>query len=260
MCIAHGRPIISASPQPVVNATAASSVGVGVLIVTMLGLYVVLSFAVMALLAISSRSGGRPLWLAILALGWGVGQLNILIEAWAFSVMPEAQVAFQLAVTLIVIAVMALLAIAVSGKWRHSDETPSELRLTWSNVLLIIAGYLVLYFGAGILVWPYVEHFYATRDIPSRPLVAALQAPRALIFLASAWLWLRTEPRHAPVVLGVAYAILGAIGPALPDNPFMPAEVRLAHAIETGLSNFLLGLLVGNVFRSRAVVGKPTPA
>ena len=37
----------------------------------------------------------------------------------------------------------------------------------------------------------------------------------------------------------------------LPDNPYMPPDVRLAHGIETSSSNFLFGLLVGWLLRAK---------
>ena len=140
-------------------------------------------------------------------------------------------------------------------RWRDGEAPGSVPDASVRNLALIVLGYEILYWTAGTFVWPFVAEFYSDKALPAVPLVAALQVPRALIFVLAAWPWLRTNPRFAPVILGIAYSVIGGIAPMFPDNPYMPADVRLAHGIETSVSNFLFGLLVGYLLRPRPAVG-----
>jgi hypothetical protein len=210
----------------------------------MFGLYVLLTFLTLVLAAAVSRSGGRQLWFSLLVLGWIVSQFNTLLEAVVFSVMPWTHAAIQLAISLVVLAFLAALAVLVVGRWRRPPIEPAPLNSSLGTMGLIILAYEALYWTAGTFVWPFVADFYADKPLPPVLAVIALQVPRALIFVAAAWPWLRTNPRCAPLVLGFAYAMVSGIAPLLPDNPYMTASARLAHAIETGSSNFLFGILV----------------
>lgn len=215
----------------------------------MLALYILTTLAALILAAAVSPGRGRKLWLALIALCWGIGQFNTLLEAVVFSVMPASAMAIQLLVSLIPIALLATIAVAVTGKWRGPGPENARPNLAWQRLLAVIVGYEILYFGAGTIVWPFVQHFYADKPLPAATLIAALQVPRSLVFVLSALLWLRTGPRHASLVLGVAFALIGGIAPMFPDNPYMPADIRLAHGVETGTSNFLFGLLTGWLLR-----------
>ncbi len=191
----------------------------------MLALYILTTLAALILAAAVSPGRGRKLWLALIALCWGIGQFNTLLEAVVFSVMPASAMAIQLLVSLIPIALLATIAVAVTGKWRGPGPENARPNLA------------------------FVQHFYADKPLPAATLIAALQVPRSLVFVLSALLWLRTGPRHASLVLGVAFALIGGIAPMFPDNPYMPADIRLAHGVETGTSNFLFGLLTGWLLR-----------
>lgn len=214
-------------------------------------LYVGLTFAALVLLGAASRARGWTLWLALLTFGWLISQFSTLVEAVAFSVMPIQAATIQLGVALVAFAILSAVAVVLLGRWKGRPFTPTPTNVTVLSLALVVIGYEILYFGAGTLVWPFVEHFYADKPLPSRWLVAALQVPRALVFAAAALIWLRTGPRQAPLVLGVAFAVMGGIAPMFPDNPYMPADIRLAHGIETGSSNFLFGLLVGWLLKER---------
>ena len=219
----------------------------------MFGLYVLLTFLTLVLAAAVSRSGGRQLWFSLVAIGWVVGQFNTLLEAVVFSVMPWQHALIQLAISAVVLSVLAAVAVLLIGKWRNPQVEKMALDGSLRTLVLVILAYELLYWTAGTFVWPFVAHFYADKPLPSVLAVAALQVPRALIFVAAAWPWLRTNPRGAPLVLGLAYAMIGGIAPMFPDNPYMPADVRLAHGIETGSSNFLFGILAGWLLTRKAV-------
>jgi len=222
-------------------------------------LYVLLTFLALVMLGWASRARGRALWFVLFVFGWTISQFNTLIEAAAFAVMPLRDVLIQLCVALVVFALLAALAVACVGKWRGRGEPSRRLNITTIRIAAVVLGYQFLYFAAGTLVWPFVANYYLAKGLPPQILVAALQVPRALIFALPALLWLRTEPRYAPLVLGLSFAVVGGIAPMFPDNPYMPAAIRLAHGVETGSSNFLFGLLIGWLFRPRETAAS-TPA
>lgn len=220
----------------------------------MFGLYVLLTMAALVVAGVASRSGGRKLWMALLVLGWTVSQFNTLLEAVVFAVMPITDALVQLAVSVVAFALLAALAVVLSGRSRGKDALNAQPTASLQNLALIVLGYEFLYWTAGTFVWPFVAEFYSDKPLPAVPLVAALQVPRALIFVLAAWPWLRTNPRYAAFMLGIAYSVIGGIAPMLPDNPYMPEHVRLAHGVETSLSNFLFGILVGYLLRPRPAV------
>ena len=78
--------------------------------------------------------------------------------------------------------------------------------------------YELLYFGAGMLVYPYIADFYATRRLPPVGLLAGLAAFRALLFVVWTWPLLRLAPRHAPWLVGLGFAIIAGIAPLLPGQ------------------------------------------
>ena len=219
-------------------------------------LYVSLTFLSLVMLAWASHARGRMLWLGVLAFGWTIGQFNILVEAVVFRVIPAGTALVQLGVGLIVFAMFAALAVTVLRKWRGPGLSPVRLPVSTIDVVAVIVAYELLYFGAGTLVWPYVAPYYLAKGLPPQILVAALQVPRALVFALPAWWWLGTRPRYAPVVLGIAFAMLGGIAPMFPDNPYMPVPIRVAHGIETGTSNFLFGCIVAWLYRRRAAASE----
>lgn len=217
----------------------------------MLALSLALDLAMLVALAFVSPARGFRLAAALLVLGWVVGHLNALIEAVAFNVVGIGTAAAIAGGSFATFVVLAGLAMLIAWRWPGEAAPPVKLRITPLRLIGVVIAYELLYFGAGALVFPWVAHFYADKAMPSFAMVAALQVPRALIFAAAAWPWLRTGPRAAPLLLGLAFAVFGAIAPLLLDNPFMPPEVRLAHGIETGSSNFVFGVIVAWLLRPR---------
>jgi hypothetical protein len=171
---------------------------------------------------------------------------------------------------LILAAIFSPLAVLILGKARPSINTTLPLKMSavaWiGKLLLIVVAYLILYFTFGYFIaWknPAVRAYYGGSDpagfishvasvLRHEPLLFLLQALRAVLWAALA----------VPVIKmmkgkwwesGLAVALLFAVmtSQLLLPNPLMPAEVRMAHLVETATSNFLFGWLVALILLSR---------
>src|SRR5438045_3490202 len=214
----------------------------------MIGLYLLLNLAVLWIVARASAASG---WLILMLFGLGfiVGSANNLLEALAFGVLSAGQIVAAAVPATIVFAVLSPAAVILAGRWRSGNGAAREHGgFTPLTLLAIVVAYEVLYWTAGTLVFPYVADFYATRTIPPAYAVAALQVPRSLIFVAAAYPLLKSGLRAPPLVLALVYGIIGGVAPLLPDNPYMPPDIRFYHAIETSVSDVIFGLVVGLLF------------
>ncbi|MCH8615856.1 hypothetical protein LZ016_07055 [Sphingomonas sp. SM33] len=217
-----------------------------------IGLYLLLNLAVLVIVARASSARGWRLVGMLFLLGIVAGSANNLLEAVAFGVMTVPDVATAAIPALIIFAILAPLAVTLAGRWKRSNEAlAEEVRVTLPIVLAVIGAYEILYWSAGTLVFPYIADFYATRRIPPAGLVASLQIVRSLIFVGAAWPLLKSGLKSAPLVLALVYGIIAGVAPLLPDNPYMPPDIRFYHAIETSVSNALFGLIVGWLFTRR---------
>jgi len=220
-----------------------------------LAFYFLLNLAVLTLAAWLSEGRRWPLFLALLAFGLGVGMVNSLIEAVAFAVMTPRDALAAVGGSVVIFALLAAAAVLLSGRGFRGSSATARPEITPARLALVVLAYELLYFGAGMLVYPYVADFYATRRLPPVGLLAGLAAFRALLFVAWTWPLLRLAPRHAPWLVGLGFAIIAGIAPLLPDNPYMPADIRFYHAIETGISNFLFGWILAWLLQPR--LGRP---
>jgi len=216
-----------------------------------LAFYFLLNLAVLTLAAWLSEGRRWPLFLALLAFGLGVGMVNSLIEAVAFAVMTPRDALAAVGGSVVIFALLAAAAVLLSGRGFRGSSATARPEITPARLALVVLAYELLYFGAGMLVYPCVTDFYATRRLPPVGLLAGLAAFRALLFVIWTWPLLRLAPRHAPWLVGLGFAIIAGIAPLLPDNPYMPADIRFYHAIETGISNFLFGWILAWLLQPR---------
>ena len=221
----------------------------------MIGLYVLLNLAVLCVAARVSAASGWRLVLMLFAAGLIVGSLNSMIEAVFFGVLAPGQAVIATVPAAIVFATLSPVAVLLSGRWSKGAEAPPETGgFTPVAVVGVVIAYELLYWGAGMIVFPYVQHFYASRSLPPVYAVAAMQVVRALNFAGAVYPLLRNGLRSAPLVLGLVFAVIGGVAPLLPDNPYMPADIRLYHGIEVTVSNFIFGLAVGLLFNRRPAI------
>jgi hypothetical protein len=215
----------------------------------MIGLYLLLNLAVLWFAARASSRSGWRLILMLFVAAWVVGSGNSLIEALFFHVVTLREALAAGAVAAVVFVVLIPVAVLTAGRWRPSDKSGIEDGgFTPLTLLGVIVAYELLYWGAGTLVYPYIAHFYASRSLPPAVAIAGLQIVRSLIFVAAVYPLLRSGLRSAPLVLALIYGIVGGLAPLLPDNPYMPPDIRFYHAIETTSSNFIFGLVIGFLF------------
>lgn len=211
-----------------------------------------------------SRWSGWKLVLTVFFVTYGVATLMPQIEtAYFVTRLPPGMLPRLFIAGLIIAAVFAPLAVLILGKRRYEPSSASRLKMpatTWLIRLALIAvAYVVIYFTFGYFVaWKNkaVVAYYGGNDpgsfithmrntLLSEPMLLVLQIARALLWTAIA----------IPIIkmmkgkwweAGLAVALLFAMTSAqlLIPNPLMPAEVRMAHLVETVTSNFLFGWLV----------------
>ncbi|HKV35674.1 MAG TPA: hypothetical protein VJP89_15160 [Pyrinomonadaceae bacterium] len=223
--------------------------------------------AVWTYVILRSRWTGWKLIVTVLFVFFGVSTLMPQIEtAYFITRLPPGLLPRLFLAGIIMALVFAPLAVLILGKARSE---PNELREDWrqkmstgewiSKLSLIVLTYLILYFTFGYFIaWknPAVRAFYGGNDPSSfvshiasllrdEPALFLLQAVRALLWTAIAVPVIKMM-RGAWWEAGLAVALLFAVmtSQLLLPNPLMPAEVRMAHLIETATSNFLFGWLV----------------
>jgi len=226
------------------------------------------------------RSGwtGWKLVLTVFLVFYGANTLMPQIEtAYFVTRLPPGMLPRLFLAGLIIAAVFAPLAVLILGKTRPESQI-TRLKIlagSWAGKLaLIVIAYVFLYFTFGYFVaWrsPAVRAYYGGSDpdnfiahiaslLRTEPMLFLLQAVRALLWTAIAAPVIKMT-KGASWESGLAVALLFAVvnSQLLIPNPLMPAEVRMAHLLETTTSNFIFGWLVVLILRWR-IAGAQTQA
>jgi hypothetical protein len=209
---------------------------------------------VLTALALTLAPSGGPRAALLFLVGAGI-PANNLLEAVFFSLdIPRALLAPLFLHTVASAALFAIVLDRLAGRapapapvWAPRAAGSWGLRLAATDV-----SYIVLYFTAGLLVFPYVSHFYEGRGLPSPGAVLAMQVVRGLVFASIVLVLARflTLPRAgAAVLIAVTLSLLGGVAPLLVPNPFMPTSIRYPHMIEVAVSNFLFALAAAALLR-----------
>lgn len=209
-------------------------------------------FVTLLAVGMSARTSRNTLYWALPVLSVGVGVINILVEAYAFSVTDLRQTLIALLVDGSTATSLGLAAALIVNRAAHRPDasTAQPRRQVWRLVSIPFA-YLAIYLSAGALAFPHVADFYADKPLPGLGELVALQLARGVIFAFSSWGVLGCQPRYAPLTIGATFSILGGIAPLMTANPLMPEAVRLVHAVEVGVSNFLFGAFLAWVLVPR---------
>ena len=237
---------------------------------TLLALLVVslINAAVWTYVIQRSHSSGWRLILTVFFVLYGVSTLMPQIETAYFVRLPPGMLPRLFLAGLIIAAVFSPLAVLSFGKIRAQDENTAESQLrmpvsSWiARLAIIIIAYVVIYFTFGYFIaWKNaaVVAYYGGNDpgsfithignvFRSEPQLFLLQIARGLLWAAIAIPVIKMM-RGKRWEMGLAVALLFAMTSAqlLIPNPLMPAEVRMAHLVETVTSNFLFGWLVAFV-------------
>lgn len=146
----------------------------------------------------------------------------------------------------------------------HPFASQSQAERVWKFVLSA-AAYLVLYFVAGSIVWPYIKEFYVTQAFVPKPLpVILLQLLiRGPIFVVLCLLLVRMLglPRlSSALVAGAVFTVVTGAAPLLMPNPYFPDSVRWAHFCEVTSSNFVFAAFVAWLWGQHQLVHSVAPA
>jgi hypothetical protein len=141
-------------------------------------------------------------------------------------------------------------ATTVHASWLPSPPATAVWKFVVSDVL-----YVLLYFAAGTIIFPFVRDFYTTQTVPSSGKIIALQLlVRGPIFIGVCLLLARllVLPRwKAALAVGLAFTMLSGVAPLLMPNPFFPDSVRWVHLAEVTCSNFLFGAALRLLWTSK---------
>ncbi|MCM3904300.1 MAG: hypothetical protein ND866_21585 [Pyrinomonadaceae bacterium] len=226
-----------------------------------------LNTAILSYVIIRSRWVGWKLIGAIFLIFFGISTFMSQIEtAYFVTRLPPGMLPRLFLAGGITAAIFSPLAVLVLGKKRHDGpdkEVSARLDMplgewVWKLSLIVVV-YLVIYFTFGYFIaWrsSAVRTYYGGSDpgsflaqmnivLRDTPWLLPLQVVRAMLWTGLAVLAIRLMKGlwwEIGLVVGLLFAIPNA--QLLIPNPFMPAEVRMAHLLETASSNFLFGWLV----------------
>jgi len=210
--------------------------------------------ATLVLVASRSEWRGWPLGVAISTIPIVLGLINM-IEGAIFltnsgidwpSIMAHTVITYELAVPLWIL-LFAKREESKGESYHPVDSRPFSERL-WKFAACDVS-YLVLYFLAGTIIFPFVKDFYAGQTLPPAGRLIAMQLlVRGPILVGLCLLLLRLLrlPRvSGALAVGAVLALLNGVAPLLIPNPYLPDPVRWAHFFEIASSNFVFGGIVG---------------
>lgn len=207
---------------------------------------------VAALGYIASRTDlrGWKLGIFLAAIPCAIGLAN-LIEGAVFLTkieMPWARVCLQVFLTYLLVAPVWSWIFGRMAPGHHSSWDPKPpASKAWRFGVSDLA-YVVVYFTAGMIIFPMVRDFYATQTIPEPAQIIALQLlVRGPIFIAICLLMVRLlgfTRLVGAVMVGLLFTVLSGVVPLLAPNPFFPDAVRWVHFGEVTVSNFVFAFVV----------------
>jgi hypothetical protein len=209
-----------------------------------------LSTIVLLLTMLATETHGwAVVWTLFVAYGL-IGTVNIMLEGVFFNIFPIAAGMRFLASGLITGFALSAAMVLVAGKMsaERYEGKPAQLRKGWLLRLPVLAfAYVILFFVAGGLVYPYVRHFYENRVMPSMGSIVGGEFVRGLIYAVAMLPAARLMSGHrwrAAAILGLCLSVFGGVAPILlPNNKYLPADILPYHLVEVGCENFLLGVI-----------------
>jgi hypothetical protein len=184
---------------------------------------------------------------AILAgLYWGLSYVSNIVESLYFHVLPALDAVRGVAGGLgIAVLVACILEWRAPAKNRQEDSLVTSAPRLWWRIPLLGVLFFLIYLIAGMAIHPWIASFYQNRPLPSLGQLAAWQFCRGLLDTACIFpllhVWTRSR-RRAVWLSAYVFTVLCAWGPLLLPNRFLPGPIRLAHAVEMGVSGILFGI------------------
>jgi len=216
--------------------------------------------SVLTYFVINSVYWGWKLSLVTFLIYFAISHFNTQIEAIIFNVIDPYISIKYMVIEAVIALITSFVLVLINDKWKEDHQTKSATFkrsiLSWIwRILLADILYLLFYFIAGItlqLIYPEFMDFYQGK-IPSISLIIKTQIfLRGFVFIGIAMLIISAtnlSVARRAILIGSAFAILGAIAPLIMPNELMPLNVRIAHGFETSISNFLYGFLLSYLFR-----------
>jgi hypothetical protein len=202
--------------------------------------------------AAHSKLRGLRLGVALAAIPFGIAVVN-LIEGAVFLSRQDAdwgRIAINMLLSYALVS--PLWAYIFRGQPAIESEAASgdeALGTRLWKFLVSDVTYLVLYYAAGSVIFPFVKGFYATQHVPRTGTIVALQLLiRGPVFVLICLGLLRMfhMPRlRAALMTGLVFTAVSGVAPLLIPNAFFPDYVRWVHMAEVTSSNFLFGAFVG---------------
>jgi len=212
--------------------------------------------AVLGVIAVRSDWVGWKLSVSLVAIPFAINLVSM-VEGRVFlthTVIPWRSLMFHVSLTY---ALVLPLWRYIFGQGQPTPPHYSPLKekslggIAWQFVLSDFL-YLVLYFVAGTIIFPYVKDFYATQALPSARTIIALQLLlRGPVFVVVCLLLARLiglSRWSGALAVGFAFTMLSGVAPLLMPNPYFPDAVRWVHFCEVTSSNFVFGTLVGRIW------------
>lgn len=207
---------------------------------------------VLALALERSAATGPGLIVILAGLLYVTFPLISLPEGVLFDLIDPATAVVDLAWMLVLIVAAVTVQVAVAGRLEPGPATAASASpilstrgLLW-RLAAIPTVFILCYFVAGMIIFPFVEPYYQGRVMPDPQAIVSMQVLRSLAIVGAAYPLLRTlsRRRDAVLVLALALPMFGAVAPLLPANDLMPGSIRLVHGLETVPYYALFGVLV----------------
>lgn len=206
----------------------------------------------MALVMARSRASGPALVVMVAGLQFSASSLVNIPEGVIFDVIPATSAPTLLVRSLLTALVAATAVVWAAGRLSRAEASPVvavRIDTVWAllwRLAATVAVFIVCYYVAGMVIYPFVKAYYAGRALPQPTVIVAMQVLRSLALLGAAFPLLRTfaARRDAAWALGIALPLFGAIAPMLPHNTLMPPSIRLVHTLEMVPYLALFGVLL----------------
>lgn len=227
----------------------------GWILLSCLVVVLVMTWTVMA----SHTHGLRLVWPIVLVF-FGVYTFNVHIETLFFQLtIPQGEVIRMMLRGLLLSLIFSPILLILMDKVKQPTalfDTTRARRISlfgtiWKTIVCMMI-YVIIYFIAGALVYPYVKDFYTgMAHMPAMQHIFLMQLLRGLVYVLVVIPIIRmvkTSKLATALLIGLLLSALGGVAPLLFPNPYMPSSVRFVHGIEIGISNFVFGFVVGLLF------------